>query len=309
MREYVDLSVLTNWVTMLRSDVDGAIWLADDEEEGRFYDRCAHRTARVVPAPDIALRLLETVEGLGVQGVVAVVRGPHRPENVRENVFRPSLGDLASLLVVSRSCDRVIEEICGTTWLRAAEKDVGPVRSRVVMIACLLEQLRRACLQENLRPLEMDTVGELFRWDRFELDWDCVHSILVGGGLSTAALERIRAKKYGDDLKANILECDGMDAVRVMAVATQCFRPRGIKAQKEVSASELIGMLRVAFDLEELEDDGMFWRMRQWERRGRYPLLQQWRTLDPLGVVLDQRYWEGDLARMLRACLEITVPY
>jgi diguanylate cyclase (GGDEF)-like protein len=91
-----------------------------------------------------------------------------------------------------------------------------------------------------------------------------------------------------------------MDAVQVLAHATRKYRPRGIKARREVSAEELAGMLCMAFDLGELESDEIFWRMKRWERRNsQYPLLRQWRILDPLGVVWDQRYWEDDLSRML----------
>ena len=32
--DYITFPVLMNWVTMLRADVDGAIVLADDDEEG-----------------------------------------------------------------------------------------------------------------------------------------------------------------------------------------------------------------------------------------------------------------------------------
>jgi len=55
-------------------------------------------------------------------------------------------------------------------------------------------------------------------------------------------------------------------------------------------------LLRVGYDMEELTTDGVFHRMRHWERQHQgYPLLKEWRFRDPLGVVLDQRYWEQDL--------------
>ncbi|OFW17690.1 MAG: hypothetical protein A3H27_09780 [Acidobacteria bacterium RIFCSPLOWO2_02_FULL_59_13] len=301
MREYVDLSVLVNWVSMLRAGTDGAIWLADDEEEARFYQRCKHHAAEVLPAPEVAIRLLENVESRGVQGVVATVRTLQIPEHARENIFRPSLGDVASILLISKSCDRVIEDICGTPWFKACEKEVGPVRHRAAWIAHLIEQLRKACIEEKVRPLDLGSPTDVIRWDLFDVAWDRVKAVLGDGGLSTEALELTMRIKIGNEIKEDIIECDGMDAVQLLAAATQFFRPRGIKADREVDAAGLIGMLRVAFDLEELESDEMFWCMRQWERRNdKYPLLTQWRTLDSLGVVWDQRYWERDLACMLR---------
>lgn len=59
-------------------------------------------------------------------------------------------------------------------------------------------------------------------------------------------------------------------------------------------------MMRLAFDLADLESDLMYWRIRAWERDNRkFPMLKHWRILDPLQSVLDQRYWESDLQRML----------
>jgi diguanylate cyclase (GGDEF)-like protein len=300
MQQFITLDVLANIVFMLRADTDGAIWLADNDEEARFYERCKHRTARVIPAQDVAVSLLDIVEKRGIQGVVATVRAFQPPEQVRGNIFRPSLGDVASLLLASKSCNRVIEDVGGTHWFKACEREAGPIRNRAAWIARLLERLRRACIEENVRPLDPGSVADFVQWDSFELAWERVSSILVGGGLSRTVLERTQAIPSGNNLITDVIECDGMDAVHLLAAATKFFRPRGIKAHKEVEGAHLIAMLRVAFELEELESDEMFWCMRQWEwRNAKYPLLHQWRTLDSLGVVWDQRYWKTDLARML----------
>jgi diguanylate cyclase (GGDEF)-like protein len=303
MREYIDLSVLANWVCMLRADVDGAIWLADDEEDGRFYERLAHPSGRVVPSPTMAIRVLQQVEERGARGVVATVRGAMHPELDRENVFRPSVGDTASLVVASHSCVRVIEDVCGTHWLRASDQEVGTLRNRIIAVACFLERLNEACTDENVSVLaSIQVVSELARWDVLELDWDRVATTLNSRGLSVAVLERVRAFPYGRDSSADIRECDGWHAVELLAAATRLFRPRGIRANRAVTAGELISLLRVAFDLEELSDDPMFWRMKRWERaNNRYALLKSWRVLDPLGVVMDQRYWERDLAYILQS--------
>jgi diguanylate cyclase (GGDEF)-like protein len=95
--------------------------------------------------------------------------------------------------------------------------------------------------------------------------------------------------------------CRGGDAIEILAAATRFFAPRGIKARKGVSRLEMAGLLRVAFPLEEFEEDEMFWLMKQWEYRNRdYPLLAEWRVRDPLGVVWDQRYWKRDLQRIAK---------
>jgi hypothetical protein len=303
MREYIDFSVLANWVCMLRADVDGAIWLTDDDEEGRFYERFAHPSGRVVPAPNVAIRVLRDVENRGAQGIVATVRGPERPEFSRESVFRPSLGDTASLLVISNSCLRVIEELCGSPWVRACEKEVGPLRNRMVAVACFLEQLSQACADVNIQGFALpDDLSDIFKWDTLELAWDRISPKLSLNGLPIATVERIQLLKYGGDLVADIRECNGMEVVGLIAAATKFFRPRGIPANRSADKSELLSMLRVAYDLEELDGEPMFWRMKNWERRNcRYPLLKQWRILDPLGMLADQRYWERDLVYLLKS--------
>ena len=300
MQEHISLAVLVNWASMLRADIDGAVWLADDEEEARFYERCAHRSARVIPAQNVALRLLRTLEGTGIQGIVAVVRTAQEQQPFRDNVFRPSVGDVASLLLASKSYDRVIIDICGSRWSKAVEKEIGSVQGRVVWIARQLQRLRQACIDARTAPFDVTGLTEYIRWDNLEVGWDRVTEFLAHGGLARAALDDVRAITYRDDFRATLTECDGMDAVHLLAAATHFYRPRGIKADRMVNATELLGALRVAFDLEELQTDKVYWHMKQWERRNpRYPLLGEWRTLDPLGVVWDQRYWEKDLLFML----------
>ena len=68
MQEFVNLDVLLNWVQMLRANIDGAIVLADDEEESRFYERLIHQSAQVIPAFNVARGLLEKVTELGIGG-------------------------------------------------------------------------------------------------------------------------------------------------------------------------------------------------------------------------------------------------
>src|SRR5580658_8623119 len=113
MREYVDIEFLANLVSMLRADIDGAVLLADDEEEARFYERYVHSSARVVAAPKAAASLLGALDQRGIEGVAAAVRGPAMPGAARENVFRPALGDVASLLVTSDGSHQAMMDVCG----------------------------------------------------------------------------------------------------------------------------------------------------------------------------------------------------
>src|SRR5688500_15950408 len=98
-----------NMVMMMRADVDGAIWLVDDDEEGRFYETAAHERGRVVPAFGSAAAVLRLVAERGLEGVFAVVRAPAEEAEVPA-VFRPDVGDVASMLLMARSADRVLGE-------------------------------------------------------------------------------------------------------------------------------------------------------------------------------------------------------
>ncbi|HJT01882.1 MAG TPA: GGDEF domain-containing protein, partial [Terriglobales bacterium] len=277
--------------------VDGAILLSDDNEEGRFYERCVHQDARVVPATRVAVPLLERMEQQGVRGLVATSRGS-LPAPEATNVFQPSVGDVASLLLLSKGAAEVMRDTCGNSWIAACEKEIGPICRRASWIARIFHHLRRMCHNEDKPYLEHPFA--FIDWNNFEVDWGRLQPKLLSNGLSQTAIEIAGGIQPLDSLRAELLDCDGMDAVRILAAATRMYRPRGLGASRPVEASALFGMLRVAFDLGEFEHDDVFWRMRSWERLNiRYALLRNWRILDPLGVVLDQRYWEHDLESML----------
>jgi diguanylate cyclase (GGDEF)-like protein len=299
MLEYVNIEVLASLVVMMRSGAEGAILLSDDDEESRFYEGIAHEDARIIPASQCALRLLHMMEKDGIEGLAAAVRGA-KPQPSALNVFQPLLGDSTSLLLLSRGSEKVMRDICGNPWLVACHKEVGPVRLTAVWLARTLDQMQHLCTQHSVPlPSQIDA-PQIIDWGRFELSWLHLTPILLNSGLPRSAIERLRAIQPDSDLRAGLLECDGMEVVRIISAATALYRPRGIAASKEIDANNLASMLRVAFDPAEFEEDEVFWRVRLWERtNNRYPLLRQWRILDPLGVAWDQRYWERDLPAML----------
>jgi len=253
MREYLDASVFFNWVVMLRADIDGAIWLADDDEEGRFYERCAHPSGRVVPTPKIAVEVLRHVAESGTKGVVATVRHSFAEERgFGGSIFRPSVGDVASLLVLSESCMRVIEGIGGLAWLRACEKDVGSIRSKAIAVACFFERLGEACTSAGVVGIGPRDFADYIAWDVLDIDWRGLSRTLQDRGVSLKVVEEIRRLRYGADPYADITQCDGVSVVAILALSTKWLRPRGISPMREISSDELLSMLRITFDLEEL---------------------------------------------------------
>jgi diguanylate cyclase (GGDEF)-like protein len=298
MRDHVNIDVFINWASMLRADVDGAILVIDDEEEARFYETLIHKSARIVPAFQLAPTLIEELTKTGVQGVVAVLRGVRNTGSVGSNIFCPAIGDAASLLLASTNCERVIADVCGAAWVKAGEKEIGSLLERVVLMTRVFEQIRSEFFQKVGRSLNIEAFVKGLNWSSFELDSDGLRSIFGEHDCSEAAL--MIESLAPENLNTGLRECDGNDAVYLLAAATNFFAPRGIAANRKVEVGELMGMLRAGFQLEEIENDDMFWGMKKWERdNAKYPLLRDWRTMDPLEVVLDQRYWQTDLVRFL----------
>ncbi len=291
MRSHLGFPTLANWVAMLRADVDGAICLTDENGDEPFYESCVHASARVFSSPGMALRLMSDVRERGVQGLVATKNA--RPGELImdvEDVFTPGLGDVPSLLLAANCCDRVLEDIAGTAWFRAAEKQVRSLRDRAISIAWKYQQLlRSSSLLAGAFPVE-----DFVDWAVLDLAAPLAEARFGSG--ATAFLQALPDPLSGMSLEQMLRESDGMDVVRVLARATTTFRPRGLIANRAAEPDDILVALRVAYNFADFERDPMFWRMRRWERHNpRFPLLREWRLLDPLQVIQDQRYWETDL--------------
>ena len=164
---YVNIAFLANMVSLLRAEIDGAVWLTDDEEEARFYERCAHPTARVVATQGAATDLLEMVASRRIEGVVASVCRDDTPI-AKENVFRLSVGDVTSLLLISKGFEHAMNDIVGGPWLMASQKQVGSVLQRSVGIACVITALKNACTAESLNPPDFGDYTATVNWENPE---------------------------------------------------------------------------------------------------------------------------------------------
>ena len=296
MRDQIGVDTLANWVSMLRADIDGAILLADDDSEGQFYEKCSHQTARVVPSPSVALQLFERIKARKVAGVVAAVSSPRARDDLPECVFQPSLGDVASLLLSSKCCEQALVEIGGSAWLKACDKEINACSliDQAIRLAWSLD-LVSALEHIHFAPAEAESYVD---WTTLSLSDERIANDFGRAAIDRASVHfNESATKTRIDLLA---ECNGMIAVELLAASTRLFCPRGLRSSRQCAASDFLGMMRLAFDLADLESDRMYWRMRAWERENRkFAMLRKWRILDPLQVVLDQRDWEGDLQNML----------
>lgn len=296
MRNQIGVDTLANWVSMLRADVDGAILLADNDSEGPFYEKCSHPTARVVPSPCVAIQLLERIDARHVRGVVAAISSPRPMPSLPDCVFQPSLGEVASLLLSSKCCEQSLVETGGAVWLKACDKEI---EARSLIDQCILLAWSLDVLSvKQPKSLTASLAVSVIDWETLSFSHDRLASEFGQPAVASAvaALDE-GGKKSRIDL---LTDCSGLIAVEILAAATRNFHPRGLRPSREIKSIDLLGMMRLAFDLADLESDGIYWRIRAWERENRkFPMLRKWRILDPLQAVLDQRYWEGDLQQML----------
>jgi hypothetical protein len=101
-----------------------------------------------------------------VAGVIATIRGELSPDPLPDNVFQPGLGDVASLLLVTDCCNRVLEEVAGKSWLKASEKEVGSLRDRAIVIIWILRKLQHSHGLNITTPIVID---QMIDWTVFEL--------------------------------------------------------------------------------------------------------------------------------------------
>lgn len=298
MRELIGIEVLANWASMLRADTDGTIVLVDNDKEGPFYEKCSHDTARILPSNGAARLLLDKINARSIVGVVAVVSGLQSPTGFSDNIFQPSSGDIASLLLCSTCCHKTLNEICGSAWIKAGDKQVGSVLHRTIALAWALSKISHTLGM----VFSLEKIETLINWESLRFSKEMHQEFVDIAAVDHDELINIAENKSINEL---LSEFDGVFAVNLLAFATVKFNPRGLRSNVECAPSDLLNMMRLAFELPDLEMDQMYWKIRAWERGNiKFPFLKPWRILDSLNVVLDQRYWESDLKSMLLNDLE-----
>jgi len=294
MREYMGAAVVANVVSMLRAEVGGAILLSDRNLEGKFFEGIVDSKARVVTAETMALDVLRSTKDRGVAGVVAVIeKNRIGDEGEGDGIFSFEKGDVFSLLISSDCLVKVINHVGGRTWVSAAERLVGDLLARCALISNLIDGL------ESDFNVSIDYSREqLVDWGDFII---CFKEISKYFGREAADSIKGRLSEMAK-LSRDELMCNGSarEISHILLSALRNFRPNGLCAERGISEDEFIRSLLLSFKPADLEGDRIYWSMRRWERLNpNYPIFPQWRELDSLQVVLDQRYWENDLRRML----------
>lgn len=297
MREFLGAEALANTVSMLMSSRNGAIWISHRDDEARFYEaRCVHSNAVVLAAPDSARDVLTIVRRRGLCGAVATLSLRDAPFG--EDEFALSHGDLSTLLCLSPSCTETFEGLSGRTWYSACDALLGGVRKRAVLAAHVLGEVRASMDISSLDYVRAtDLLHEIMDWRIFEIS-----DHRPSCRLSEKQRLFSRSKwEEGSRLGTEYLEetCLGDDLVVVLSGALLNYRPRGIAPACELGPGELLSHLEAGFVVSDFEADQLFWDLRNWQRTEGYPLLREWRLRDPLGVLLDQRYWERDFCKLI----------
>jgi diguanylate cyclase (GGDEF)-like protein len=298
MREFLGVDVLANAVSMLASSRRGAIWISDCDEEARFYEsRCAHPEATVLPAPNQATDVLTSVKHRGIDGVLATIPNPEKP--LQEDEFSLSAGDVISLLVLSPSCMRILEEVGGRNWLAAADVVTGGFMNRSEQIAVFYGVIARAIAAGRMnRGAGTELLQGIVSWPLFEINRSANDNGRFPEELWRRALAK--AEEYRElKGRSNSAPFLGDDLLIVLGNALTHFRPRGVTPNRTAGPDELLPLLFAGYDIHEFESDELYWDLRTWQRIKKYPVLREWRLLEPFGLLLDQRYWERDLAKFL----------
>lgn len=294
MRDSLGLPVLANWVSMLRTDVSGAIIIVDDDLESRFYEKFQHDSARIVPCPGMAKELYSLVASRGIAGVASIVRARDFDSSLN-GLLSPEAGDVISLLLTGTSFKKVIDSVAGANWMRAC-RQVG-VDDPVV---------RAVEISYSLSVIEGDTgqnfdqlIFDLVDWKIFEVSFDKV-SETFGEALANEWKLR-RTEMIGNPIKNLIQMLDGSRLLKILNLMFARFAPLGVNSARGSNELAILELALVAYDLNDIENDKIFWMARAWERKNKkYPMLKQWRILDPLQMLWDQRYWESDLRVLLK---------
>lgn len=288
MRELIGTVVLANTVSMLISNREGAIWIADCDEDALFYERrCAHPQATVLPAAGQGHEVLLILKERGFEGVFATLQCS--TDRLEADEFALSSGDVTSFLVFSESCLRILQELGGRVWITASESNTSGFMQRAILISYALKIAREAMgINRKDRVQSEEILDRIVDWQRFEIK-KFEEIAEVGLRVFEAINEQVvdRSVICGDDLLV------------VLSNALAKYRPRGIASASKPNAEELLRDLMIGYEIKEFEDEQMFWDLRAWQRTNGFPALRDWRVLDALGALLDQRYWESDLKRFL----------
>jgi diguanylate cyclase (GGDEF)-like protein len=303
MREYLDLDYHANVVSMLRPDVEGAMWLVDDCDEVAFYDRVCHEQGRVFDEDGFALRVFELLRRRGLEGVVAAARNTQYEGDFPEGVFQLDLGDVASAVLASPHAVGVLRSVLGTAWVKACERKIGCPRRRAAQVArcssAVCSWRRRSGREDGRRE---GFWKKVVRWEDFEIRWGYLTTEARRSGVSPSEVEQVRTEIAEWGLEELLAHSDGFHAICALAGAGAHYKPRGVSAQRKVDAHSLLTTLVTGYQLDTIESQRVFARMLVWAwRYPDYPLFRDWRSRDAFGVLWDQRYWENDLAALLGA--------
>lgn len=246
----------------------GGIIVVRSEFEAALFEQWMVRDARVLLVTcDVGAVVQRAVER-GCVGIVGVVR--ESPPGVA-NLVSIDLGDAESMVLQSGAFERACVECGGREWYESVRSIAKNLRHRLHCLSVLRQEngANLAIHYDRLLP----TAPEL------------AHRMKE---LEALTLEEVMGLAHGRE----VVEC--------MCDVIQNCSPDGMGSKLRPNEIELSRILRLGFADDDFVRTRAFWRLRSWELTSGYSLLRELRRTDPLGVFVDQSYWEREIHLYIR---------
>lgn len=294
MREALGTDYFANSICMIRGTVKGAICLTSSKSEGTFAELILDHTVTMFHVDGNIHEVINELECRQADGIVAIARSNGNAGN--DSIFCPET-DVENLVLDNPATVISLEQATGRGWFRSFfEGYASPVEWSKRIASSLLP----AWDVDGAQQGEHKFVSGHVDWHAFEPD---VAAIADGYGKEVAEL--VKNYRYGEGRLAH-----GRLSLAVLSVATEKVCPRGLSCRQAFLPQSLFAIICAGFDLDHFEKDQMFWRIKFWELKAqKWVLLRPWRIKDPLGVLLDQRYWLRDLTSIVNLGFERIVVF
>ncbi len=278
MKQYLTADDIVAEVEMVRTQFKGTVLLLEGDTDCRLLDQLIDSPlCRTLPGHG-KQRVLEAVsklEAVNFKGILAIVDsdfwrvlGRHSPS---PNVIMTDHHDLEIMLLRSRAIDKVLSEFSSdnkvATYLN--ERDNDDLVSALLEASLPLAVLRFISIRDSLslkfEGVEIESYTNLKTLDvDFPSILSRVLQITGDPSIDISALnEEIKtALKRDHDLDQM---CNGHDAVGLLSHGLR--RALGSCSAAVASADNVGRMLRMAFELRDLQETTLYLEVRAWEAR------------------------------------------
>ena len=274
MRKNLRAEDIANCVRMTRSMHKGTIMLVEGPHDSRVYSRFVNVSqCKVIVAhgKDNALDALESVEGTGFDGILAIVDRDFwkldgfTPENT--NVLLTDSHDLETMIVASPAFDKVLVEFGSEKKIESFRTKHSDIRSFVLLGVREIGCLRWYSLKENLSLDFEDLVFTKFV-DKVSLRVDVprmIKTVINHSGKHTLNCTKIF------DMLGNMCDknydlwniCCGNDVVNFLKIGF--IKVLGSHSAAKLKADDIGRALRLAYEETYFQQTELYQAMLHWQ--------------------------------------------